>query len=134
MSGVQELEDWAKTQIKGADASARREDNMYYIDWKIDDEIVGVICIEKRDKTFYMLSFQLGNDQQQKGVFKSFAAFIPRWARTNGGEKLAVISANAVMQNLIAQCGFKRGEDPDDYFVDISMEDSPPEQYGNSRP
>lgn len=134
MSDISELENWAKSQIPEAQTSVRKEDQFFYIDWTVENQVVGIICIEEREDVCYMISFQLSPDYQKRGIFKSFAAFIPGWSRNRGAKRLGVISANVIMRSLIDQCGFKRGQDPNDYFVDISMEDSPPEQYGNFRP
>jgi len=131
---VNDLQDWAKDQIANANASVETDDQFVYIKWKANSELVGHICIENRKPFLYIISFQLNNEMQNQGVFTSFAAFIPGYAREQGFTHLGVISANLLMRELLAKCGFKRGIDPDDYFVDISMEDSPPEQYGNTRP
>jgi len=135
MSSHAELEGWAEEHIKDAQSSVRQEDNGFiHIDWKVENKTVGNICIKRKDDVLYMLSFWLEDSRQRQGVFKSAAAFFPGWARDQGATQLAVISANETMRGLIAECGFVRGDTPDDYFVDISEEDSLPEQYGNSRP
>lgn len=131
---INELQKWADQQMPDAEAFVEQEGDFYYIKWKNKDDLVGHICIENRHPHLYMISFNLAEDRQRQNLFKSFASFIPGYARNNAFSHLAVISANETMLNLIEKCGFERGQDPNDYFVDISMEDSPPEQYGNSRP
>lgn len=130
------LQEWADSQVDNAKGFIKYEDQFIYIDWRHDEssESIGSICMEKRANVLYIISFMLDESIQKRGIYKSAAVFIPQYARDNGYSQLAVISANALMRDLLAKCGFKRGQDPDDYFVDISQEDSPPELYGLSKP
>lgn len=138
MSEITDLKEWAESVIPDSQANViypfQGVEGQYAMEWLVDDQRVGAILMTRKDDLLYMESVQLDSDYQKNGVYKSMAAFIPKWARKQGVQQLVVIAANPVMQSLLNKCGFELRRDPDNYFVDISMEDSPPEQYGNSRP